>query len=291
MTRFILSLFLLLTTFLVLAEKVHSDPFDIPRSSVVNIKDPATNLTYPLFIKMPRSYKKKINKKYPVIYLTDALYEFQIVSGATRFPMNFKYMEEAIIVGISYSRGSKGASSRNRDYTPTFNGKWKDKTGDAKQHAAFIKNSVFRYIEKNYRTDPANRTFIGNSLGGLFGTYILLTNSSMFKNYILGSPSYWWDHKYIFKLESEFNQKKIAVNANVFISIGELETPEFGSGGYDMVGDAKSFYTKMLNWQPENLNVKFFVIPEADHGTAFPTTAIQGLKWVLGRCDKTTNCL
>ena len=290
MKRFVLSLFLLSASFFALAEKTIPEPFDIPRSSVVDIKDPVTNLTYPLFIKVPRSYKKQTNKQYPVIYLTDALYEFQIVSGATRFPMNFKYMEEAIIVGISYSKGSKLASSRNRDYTPTFNEKWNTKTGEAKQHASFIENSVFSYIEKNYRADPANRTFIGNSFGGLFGTYILLTNSNMFKNYILGSPSYWWDNKYIFKLEKEFQQKKIAINANVFISIGELETQQFGSR-YDMVSDAKSFYKKMLDWQPDNLNVKLIVITEADHGTAFPTTAIQGLKWVLGKCDKTTNCI
>lgn len=273
-----------------LSESISSEPFNIPRSSVIDIKDSATNLTYPLFIKLPSSYKKHVNKRYPVIYLTDALYEFQIVSGATRYPMNFKYMEEAIIVGISYSKGSKGASSRNRDYTPTFNKKWKDKTGDAKHHASFIENSVFSYIDKNYRTDPANRTFIGNSFGGLFGTYILLNNASMFKNYILGSPSYWWDNGYIYELESEFSKKKVAINANIFISIGELETQEFGAS-YNMVGDARKFYRRMLGWPSDNLNIKLLVIPEADHGTAFPTSAIQGLKWVLGKCHKATNCV
>jgi hypothetical protein len=46
----------------------------------------------------------------------------------------------------------------------------------------------------------------------------------------------------------------------------------------------------MLGWPSDNLNIKLLVIPEADHGTAFPTSAIQGLKWVLGKCDKATNC-
>jgi len=58
-----------------------------------------------------------------------------------------------------------------------------------------------------------------------------------------------------------------------------------------MVADAQRFYNKMLKWQPNNLNVKLLVIPEANHMTAFPTTAIQGLQWVLGKCVKTTNCL
>jgi predicted alpha/beta superfamily hydrolase len=280
----------LLTSVGVFADAMSSTPFNIPRSSVVNISDPSTNLTYPLFIKLPSSYKKQVNKQYPVIYLTDAYYEFQIVSGATRYPMNIKVMEDAIIVGISYSKGSKGSSSRNRDYTPTLNKEWKNKTGEAQKHAAFIEKSVFSYIDTNYRTDPTNRTFIGNSFGGLFGTYILLNKPNMFKNYILGSPSYWWDNKYIFEQESEFAKKKITVNANIFISIGELETIEYGAG-YNMVADAQIFYNRMLNWRSENLNVKLMIIPEADHSTAFPTTAIQGLKWVLGKCKKTTNCL
>ncbi|MDO6507746.1 alpha/beta hydrolase-fold protein [Colwellia sp. 4_MG-2023] len=282
--------FLLFTSFAVFADAVTSTPFNIPRSTVVDINDPATNLIYPLFIKTPASYNKQVEKQYPVIYLTDAYYEFQIVSGATRYPMNIAVMEEAIIVGISYAKGSKGSSSRNRDYTPTFNKKWKDKTGEAKQHAEFIEKSVFDYIDTKYRTDPTNRTFIGNSLGGLFGTYILLNKPSMFKNYILGSPSYWWDNEYIFTQELEFAKQNVAINANVFIAIGELETIEFGAG-YNMVGDAKEFYKRMLNWQSDNLNVKLMIIPQADHATAFPTTAIQGLKWVLGKCDKANNCL
>lgn len=281
---------LLLSSFSSFSNSIVSSPVNIPRSSVVEIKDLATNLTYPLFIKLPKSYKKQKNKRYPVIYLTDALYAFQIVSGATRFPMNFNSMEEAIIVGISYAKGSKGSSSRVRDYTPTFNEQWKNKTGDAKQHALFIENTVFNYIDTNYRTDIANRTFIGNSLGGLFGTYILLNKSKMFKNYILGSPSYWWDNEYIYKQQAEFVKRNIAINANVFISIGALETQEFGAS-YNMVADAQRFYNQMLKWQPNNLNVKLLVIPEANHMTAFPTTAIQGLQWVLGKCVKTTNCL
>jgi predicted alpha/beta superfamily hydrolase len=281
---------LLLSSFSSFSNSIVSSPVNIPRSSVVEIKDLATNLTYPLFIKLPKSYKKQKNKRYPVIYLTDALYAFQIVSGATRFPMNFNSMEEAIIVGISYAKGSKGSSSRVRDYTPTFNEQWKNKTGDAKQHALFIENTVFNYIDTNYRTDIANRTFIGNSLGGLFGTYILLNKPKMFKNYILGSPSYWWDNEYIYKQQAEFVKRNIAINANVFISIGALETQEFGAS-YNMVADAQRFYNQMLKWQPNNLNVKLLVIPEANHMTAFPTTAIQGLQWVLGKCVKTTNCL
>ena len=248
---------------------------------MVEVKDPESHRIYPLFIKLPSSYGRG-NKKYPVIYMTDAWYSFQIVSGATRYPMKFDWMKEAIIVGISYSKGSIGSSSRNRDYTPTYFPDWETRTGDAEKHMEFIENHVFSYIEKNYQADSKNRTYIGNSFGGLFGTYVLLTNPDMFKNYIIGSPSYWWDHGYIFKLESEFAKKKQKVDANVFISVGELETAA-PLAGYDMVEDAKAFHKRMSGWNQENLRSKLIVIPEANHRTAFPTTAIQGLHWILGK--------
>jgi len=246
--------------------------------------DPTSKRTYPLFIKLPKSYQKENDKKYPVIYLTDAWYAFQIVSGATRYPMNSNTMTEAIIVGISYSKGSKGDSSRVRDYTPTVDHSWKKQTGNAHQHMEFIENSVFKYMEKNYRVDSTNNTFIGNSLGGLFGSYILLTKPQLFKNYILGSPSYWFDNNFIFGLEEKIAKEKNKITANVFISIGERETKALDSR-FDMVKDAEVFYEKILAWQQVDVKAKLLIIPEANHQTAFPTTAIQGLQWVFGEVN------
>ena len=113
----ILPFILILISFTQVVEAQNISSFEIPRSSVIDIKDSISDRVYPIFIKLPASYKRNNTKSYPVIYLTDAWYSFQIVSGATRFPMNSGKMQEAIIVGISYSKGSKGSSSRVRDYT------------------------------------------------------------------------------------------------------------------------------------------------------------------------------
>jgi len=258
------------------------EPFKVPRSSVVEVKDKQRGLVYPLFIKLPKSYGKNKNrdKKYPVIYLTDAWYAFQVISGATRYAMNANTMKEAIIVGISYAKGSKRDDSRVLDYTPTASKSWARPTGDAPKFMEFIENVVFKYVAKHYRVDTTNRTFVGNSLGGLFGSYVLLTKPKLFKNYILGSPSYWFDSKFIFSLEKDIVKNMAMINANVFIAIGERETKALESR-YEMVADAKMFHKKMLAWQQPNLKTKLFIIPQANHQTAFPTTAIQGLHWAL----------
>ncbi|WP_323844715.1 alpha/beta hydrolase [Microbulbifer magnicolonia] len=243
---------------------------------MVELQDPQSQRIYPLFIKLPRSYTESPQRHYPVIYLTDAWYAFQIISGATRYPMGFGKMEEAIIVGISYSKGARGQSSRFRDYTPTRDGDWKSLTGNAANHARFIADTVFPYIDNNYRTKTGDRTFVGNSLGGLFGAYMLLTRPDMFDNYILGSPSVWFDDDVILTMDATPTDKK----RRVFIAVGEQETPASGNTIHDMVAGAKRLQAKFDSTKGIRLESKLLLIPEATHETAFPTAAIQGLDWL-----------
>jgi predicted alpha/beta superfamily hydrolase len=255
--------------------------FQIPRSNVVDLLDPVSKRTYPLFIKLPKNYQKNKDKKYPVIYLTDAWYSFQLVSGATRFPMNTGKMAEAIIVGISYSQNSKGAESRIRDYTHSLAPTWKLETGKAKEHALFIEMTVFEYIDANYRTDITNRTFVGNSLGGLFGSYLFLTKPDMFKNYVLGSPSVWFKNNDILNIQAVLPTGE----HNIYIGVGSKETPRGENTSHDMVLGAKNLALKLRSSNTDKIQVKLQVITDANHETAFPTTAIQGLYWLLKRGD------
>ncbi len=258
--------------------------FSIPRSHSVELKDGERD--YKLFIKLPRGYDapKNAQRQYPVIYMTDAMYSFQIISGATRFPMNAGYMRHAILVGISWELGLKGDLSRVRDYTPSKDNRWTKTTGEAKRHLAFLRNQVIPYLDSHYRTDASQRTYVGNSLGGLFGAYILSqqlaqSSSSLFESFILGSPSMWFDNK---RLLNQLAQQRTELGANrarVFIGIGELETPAGSGSRHDMVADAKALYRLLSDNRPEELT-KLLIIPEAKHATAFPTTATQGLYWL-----------
>lgn len=272
---------LFLLCFPVLAAAETSKPFEIPRSTVIPIVDPNNDRNYEIYVKTPRSYNNT-KKVYPVIYLTDAMYTFQIVSGATRYPMTIKKMEEAIIVGISWDKNIHSTPSRTRDYTPTVRSNWKHVTGGAEDHAKFIRDMIFKEVETRYRADPTQRTYIGNSLGGLFGAYILFTHGDMFQNYILGSPSLWYDNRVIFEIEEIYYAENKSLPANVFITIGNLESPKYqgASWEHDMVKDTRNFYKQLNKRGYTGLNLKLLVIDEANHETAFPTTAIQGLYWL-----------
>lgn len=273
-------LFLLLLFPLCLLAQTNQNPaFELPRTQVIEIKDTGTKRSYELHVQLPLNYSS--GKKYPVVYMTDSPYTFPITTGAARVPVNQKRMDDVMFVGISWEKGKEPALSRQRDYTPTPHSPgYKDPSGEASKHLEFIRTDVIPYIEKRYNTDAANRTYVGNSFGGLFGLYIFLRAPTTFKNYIIGSPSIWWDNKYILDLESKTKFNK-DFEANVFIAVGAEETITRDSPKHDMVGDATTFHARLKARNLDRLNLELRVIEHATHAIAFPTTAAQGLWWLF----------
>ncbi|MGB6136345.1 MAG: alpha/beta hydrolase-fold protein [Shewanella sp.] len=263
-----------------------STAVSIPRTQQFMLKDASRD--YPVMVKLPKDYQQNSTHYYPVIYMTDSMYSLQVVSGATRFPMNSNVMHQAILVAIGYQKGSKGASSRIRDYTPSHDPSWKLNTGEANRHLHFIRDTVMPFVEHQYRVDTQQNTLMGNSLGGLFGAYVLLEQPTLFTNYVLGSPSLWFDNKHLLQRFIQGFSQTPAISAKVFIGIGELERPPYTVDNHQMVADAQTFY-QILQSHPSAqtgaLQLKLLVIPEADHSMAFPTTAIHGLSWLFKRAD------
>ncbi|WP_040551972.1 alpha/beta hydrolase [Rheinheimera nanhaiensis] len=272
-----MKLFLFSVLLLVCFTLSAATPYELPRSSVIELEEKSSGRIYPVFIQLPASYAANTDQTYPIIYLTDAHYSFPIVSGAMRFPMNSGLMQHVIIVAVSYEKGSAGASSRIRDYTPTSAKAWKQQTGNAKAHMAFLRETVMPFIESQYRASKTDRTFVGNSLGGLFGAYILFTEPDLFSSYILGSPSVWFDDNAILNIPLTKAKTKI----KVYLSVGEYETPAFGEG-QDMVAGAMQLRDRITALSNAEMELNFVVVAGASHATAFPTTAIQGLDWLYG---------
>ena len=206
------------------------------------------------------------------------MWHIEILSSSTEY-----LMENAILVGISWQKDINedlqeevGAhASRYRDYTIRQSSNQEQQAkyqfGQASNHLDFLRNDVIKYVENNYRTDPANRTYFGYSLGGLFGAYILLAQPDTFKNYILGSPSLRRNIPHLSELGSNAALKRSGLNANVFISNGTLEK-ELGE-------HVKEFVTLLKNRNDESLALQHVVI-EGSHQTAFPMTGVRSVTWL-----------
>ena len=263
-TVFVISLLVLC------AATAHAKPFQIPAIQVVPIEDSAMGREYELYIKLPEEYDPNGDKTHPVIYIADALWHIEIISGSIEY-----LVEDAILVGVSWEKGIPTQQSRMRDYMPNkyTGGDYKHPTGKAHEHLAFLHKDVFKHIESEYKADPARRTYYGYSVSGTFGSYILLTQPNTFKNYIIGSPATLFGDHFTHEYESISETIPETLDANVFVSVGSDEKQKNIEHAISLVRYLKSKKTN------ESL-VELRVIESADHGLAFPISAMQGLYWL-----------
>jgi predicted alpha/beta superfamily hydrolase len=67
----------------------------------------------------------------------------------------------------------------------------------ANHFLSFLRTELFPFVEANYRGDPERRILSGWSFGGLFGLHTLFRQPESFSDYLILSPSIWWDEKTI----------------------------------------------------------------------------------------------
>jgi len=192
-------------------------------------------------------------------------------------------VEPFIIVGIQDKSSVDEMSwtkNRTRDLTPT-NIKTEDSiihlptgsSGCAKHYLSFIKNELIPAVEKKYASDIEKRGYSGYSLGGLFGTYILLNEPDLFNKYLIGSPSLWWDDYLLSKELIEMKAESLTSINSIFLAVEE-EGPQLR--GYTEIK------MQILQKKTDALKFEPVIILDENHMTAIPSTFIKGLKFLYG---------
>lgn len=262
-------------------------PYVLENTEVLSVSAKELKRDYELFVSLPESYKTS-NKRYPVVFVTDANYAFPVTRAlAARVGAHGRGLEEFILVGLSYAKGDTPEFSRRRDYTPgpSLDTKLKSDMpgrdplfGEAEGYRRYIANSVFPLIAQRYRADMDRKIFLGHSFGSLLGLHVLLTEPSMFSHYILGSPSLWYGKRMMYEREKQFAITHKDLKANIFFAVGGLET---GKNKDDMVGDMKQFENLLKSRHYLGLHIQSKVFVDEDHLSVAPIIMTRGLKWAL----------
>lgn len=278
------------------APVVHAAPpaVTLENTAAFQLTSTTTGRTYPIWVDVPASYAQNPERRYPVVFVTDGLYSFPLVRSIRNLlGQKGRNIEDFILVGLPPEQGKTSKESRSRDYTPSnplLNPKAdkQDYTamhyGEAAAYRDFIETQVFALIAREYRVDMQRKVLAGHSLGGLFGSYVLLTKPGMFQSYILSSPSLWFDEDEILKHEAAYANAHRDLPARVMLYIGMYETkgppPRYHREG-DMVGDTIKFEQLLRSRGYPSLQVGSQIIGDEDHMTVFPTTISRGLLWAL----------
>ena len=265
-------------------------PYEIPDSEVWDVPDPVSNRGYQVFVALPPSYATQPQRHYPVVYVTDADYAFPIIRQlGRRLNVEGPKIEEFILVGLSYGKGEDGVVSRQRDYTPTPNGPSTAAPnsihGQARAYQQYLRDQVKPFITAQYRADPAKAIFLGHSYGALLGVQVLFTDPSLFSDYILGSPSLWYDKRYALKLEASYAEQNQDLRANVYLYVGAYEALRKGDRRYnqtvDMVADNQALEAALLSRGYSSLKLESAILNDEDHLSVAPRGFTQGLKYLL----------
>lgn len=230
-----------------------------------------------LNIYLPEGYNQNEAKKYPVIYLLDgsADEDFIHIVGLVQFN-SFEWINQvpkSIVVGIA-------TVDRRRDFTfPTSIKEDAVKyptTGHSNQFIAFIEKELQPYIESKYKTNT-DKTIIGQSMGGLLATEILLTQPTLFNKYIIVSPSLWWNNG------SLLNQKAAILNegydhpTEIYIGVGkEGLTPTAIPRVMEV--DANLLAEKLKGTKSKQVKVVYDYLPQEDHATIMHQAVLNAFK-------------
>lgn len=232
-----------------------SQPFVLGR--IDQLKSSVLNETRTLNIYLPDNYQTDSTTAFPVFYLLDgsANEDFVHIVGIVQFMNMMQMMPPCIVVGIANV-------DRKRDFTfPTTNAEDKKRTptsGGSEKFITFLEKELVPFVQKRYRT-TGPRTLIGQSLGGLVASEILLKKSSIFDQYIIVSPSLWWDNQSLLNDAPGLFAKQPDNPLRVFVSVG--------TEGEVMETVAKKLHETLKNSGKKNLTLDFVPMPEENHAT------------------------
>jgi len=240
----------------------------------------------------------------PVVYATDANLFFGAVANASTLLMIGSEIPPVLTVGIGYPAGAGLAYVLRRrlyDFSPTSD-EWYLKifgsspqfAGDAKGGGAplffrFMSEELWPWIAERYNVSR-DRTYVGDSMAGLFGIYTLFNHHGFFKRYVIGSPEMDWDFPRCFDYEANYANGHKDLDAIVVLSAGGAERVLSATADpatatvfakADRAGHTGRMGELLASRHYPSLKLKTLIFPEETHYTVMFALIAHGLRYVF----------
>jgi hypothetical protein len=256
-------------------------PVALPRTEVRALPSREVDAQYKLYVSLPRDYETA-DRDYPVVLLLDADYSFAIARNVGEHLSDRGDLPEAILVGIAYGGPEAYRMNRTRDYTPThvpsggYGPSYQAVSGGGPKFRAFIAHELIPFLEREYRVS-SRRILVGHSYGGLFATWVALTEPDLFSGYVIVSPSLWYDDGLVFRVEAAAAGSRSNWPARAYLTVGDREI----NRQHDMVADLRRLASTLENRHYSDLHLRWKVAEGETHNSVFPGGLSDGLRFVL----------
>lgn len=242
-------------------------PVPIAGTQLHTIHSAIVGQEYLVKVRLPDGYERS-EKRYPVLYLMDGDLAFAMATDIVQGLEWGGHVPELIIVSPAY--GSKraprtgGTNMRNRDLLPFAHPAVAEAPG-AENFLRFLQEELIPWADATLRTDPADRTLWGYSLGARFALYALFARPGLFSRYVVvdGFASE------LLGMEAEFATRHTDLPATVFISAG-LPRAELAQ-----------FMTRLQGRGYPNLKLEYVQLAGITHFAVGAEGLTRGLKYAF----------
>ena len=241
-------------------------PVALPFTEQRTITSAEIGQQFDLLVRLPDDYATS-GKRYPVLFVLDG-WHFPFLAFLANNNLYSEKMPPVIMVNLSYPAGINTMVPRARDFTPTTFTEREANSGGAPAFLKFLANDVIPYVDKTYRTFPANRGLLGHSYGGFFALYALEERPDLFQRIVAASPVVDWDHRYLFT-HAAGKLKNLAFPVRLDLSAGD-----------DDVTGVPDFEKLLTEIGTGKLVHRFTLYPGQNHNSVRTLSFPAGLYWI-----------
>ena len=243
----------------------------------------------------------------PVIYLTDANNSLGTGCDVVNLLMLGGEIPPVILVAVGYPLEgdfNNFIKLRTRDFSPSLC-KWQTPMqaelaemsvediacGGAPKFLNFLTTELREFIGSKYNISD-DSTYIGDSMGGLFGVYTLFHKPDSFKRYVIGSPWICWDYPLCFEYEKKYSENHNDLSAIVYMATGGDEHilyPNLPDAIVPLFKDAKTeeysreMFKLIESRNYPSLNFRGKILDDETHFTMVSSIIGKGLKSVFNQ--------
>jgi len=266
-----------------------------PGTEARSLHSDIINQDLQLYVKLPWQYHLT-ETVYPVLFTLDANRSFFLYSTMSLiYETPPTECEEVVIVGIGYSIDenrtaglAEWAAWRTRDLTPVQKTEtdqfWQERlspivggykvgvhSGGAERFLASICKELIPFVERNYRVSSSQRGLAGYSYGGLFALYTLFHSPETFGRLFAGSPTMWDE---LFTYEEEYSRTHDDLEANLLITVGELEA--------DLHEPIRRLVDRLHSRAYPRLTLQECTLEGEDHESGYAVSVSRALRFLYG---------